>query len=773
MNDNILIQKEADDMTSSISSLLFYDQFNEAIDTCLKSLEGNQNCLIRQFQLGLSLFLAGQEDSAQEVWMESIIQEDAEDIDRNTEALKQFLIEETHRKIKNNKDNQAGQIIAFLIEIDSENLWLYEELGNIFFRNKSYTQAIDTYLKAIFIEPNSFSLFNKIGDSYFSIDDVENAINWYNKALALNSNHVGTLLQIALALKTKGDFNKAKDYLHKAILLEGEIRIPFSLMSEICKEQGELVEASLYEGLHSACNHKYEKAASELSVVLGSKFQSDRVFRTLYECYIRSGKYHEAAETIQQALRIYPNDITLRIKDKFVLPHLYESVDEVKLYREKYINGLTELIKDLAIDGLNMASALKAVSVHVNFYLSYQGYDDSLLQKKYGNFLHSVMQSNFPDWSRTLPIQKIESSRRLRVGYLSYFFQEHTVCKLFKGWIRHANRGRFEIFTYHLGFGNDSFTQEIQNNSDHFYHYPSGFEEICQRILEDKLDILVYPEIGMDSRTMKLAALRLAPVQCMSWGHPVTSGLTTIDYFLSSELMEPEDAQAHYSENLVQLPNLGISYALPSMPKEHLPREYFGVGSDKIVYLSCQSIFKYLPQYDYIFAAIAQQVSNAQFVFISPYSSSLAEQFIQRVGRAFKAIGLNHQDYCIVVPRQDKTGYLSLNLIADVFLDTLAWTGGNTTLEAIACDLPVVTYPGQFMRGRHSYAMLRRMNMTDLIANTELEYIQIASQLGINLSWREKIRVQISQSKSILFEDVDCISTLEQFYVDVCAKRIH
>jgi len=68
---------------------------------------------------------------------------------------------------------------------------------------------------------------------------------------------------------------------------------------------------------------------------------------------------------------------------------------------------------------------------------------------------------------------------------------------------------------------------------------------VVERILADRLHILVYPEIGMHPPTMQIAALRLAPVQCTAWGHPLTSGLPTVDYYLSSELMEPENEQAH------------------------------------------------------------------------------------------------------------------------------------------------------------------------------------------------------------------------------------
>jgi predicted O-linked N-acetylglucosamine transferase (SPINDLY family) len=102
--------------------------------------------------------------------------------------------------------------------------------------------------------------------------------------------------------------------------------------------------------------------------------------------------------------------------------------------------------------------------------------------------------------------------------------------------------------------------------------YPNQMERIAQHILDNQLHILVYLDIGMDPRTTQLAGLRLAPVQCVTWGHPITSGLPTIDYFISSELMEPAEGDNHYSEKLIRLSNLGIAYPKPSLPPQRKTR---------------------------------------------------------------------------------------------------------------------------------------------------------------------------------------------------------
>jgi predicted O-linked N-acetylglucosamine transferase (SPINDLY family) len=277
----------------------------------------------------------------------------------------------------------------------------------------------------------------------------------------------------------------------------------------------------------------------------------------------------------------------------------------------------------------------------------------------------------------------------------------------------------------------------------------------------------VFFDLGLEPKITPIAGLRLAPIQCLAWGHPITSGIPTIDYFLSSDLMEPENAEEHYTEILIRLPNISIYYEKPVLPENPKTRSQFQLKESAIVYLSCQFLSKYLPQYDYIFAAIAQQVPEAQFVFLGAHQSKLiTEQFTQRLDKAFEQFNLNSQDYCVILPRLSQEDYWSLNLASDIFLDTIDWSGGNTTLEAIASGLPVVTIPGEFMRSRHSFAILTMLGVTETIASNEQEYIDIAVRLGLDKPWRDTIINKIKANHNNLYNDITCVRALESFFQD-------
>ena len=108
-------------------------------------------------------------------------------------------------------------------------------------------------------------------------------------------------------------------------------------------------------------------------------------------------------------------------------------------------------------------------------------------------------------------------------------------------------------------------------------------------------------------------------------------------------------------------------------------------------------------------------------------------------------MGLNSEDYCQVFPLKTREDYIAMNFLSDVFLDTITWSGGNTTLEAIACSLPIVTYGGEFMRGLHAYSFLKMLGVTDTIAHSKADYINLAVELGLNAEWRQEIKQKMSE----------------------------
>lgn len=480
-----------------------------------------------------------------------------------------------------------------------------------------------------------------------------------------------------------------------------------------------------------------------------------------------SGRIQEAISSADTAASLLPNDYTFKILKNLLVPIVYETQDEIDFYRQRFTRGLQNLIQQTSLETTEeQMEALSGIGRLTNFYISYQAQNDRELQCQYGNLVHKIMAANYPKWVAPLSMPPLKENNKIRVGYVSAYLHSYSGTLWLTGWLRYCDRQNFEIYCYYTGDESDPITQQFQNYSDVFYHIPHNLEAACEQIIADQRHILVFPEIGMNSQIMQMAGLRLAPVQCVAWGHPVTSGLPTIDYFLSGELMEPDNAQEHYLERLIRLPNIGVSYPKPYIPPLTKTRGDFQLEDDAVIYLCCQAPYKYLPQYDFIFAEIARRVPKAQFVFLR---GGLLKQ---RLSRAFAAAGLKSEDYCVFLTIPERLEYLTLNLLSDVYLDTFTWSGGNTTLEAIACNLPIVTCPGEFMRGRHSYSFLSMIEVTETSAQNEMEYIEIAVKLGLDPEWRRNIVERIQERHDRLYEDKACVAGLEAFYKQVVLESL-
>jgi protein O-GlcNAc transferase len=472
-----------------------------------------------------------------------------------------------------------------------------------------------------------------------------------------------------------------------------------------------------------------------------------------------NGRQDLAVALLEARLTRAPGDLGARLTLAMArLAVVHQSEDEIAERRCAYAEDLarlTQAVDEAAPDAL--AAAASEVGSAKPFILAYQGGDDKALQAAYGRAAARMMAAKSPS-PRLEPAQ----GGRIRVGFATAYFHQHSVSKLFGGWIRQLDRERFEVFGYDLGEAGDAVSATLAAACDHIRKGPAGDEAWARTIAADGLHALIYPEIGMHPLPVQLGCRRLAPVQAMAWGHPVTSGLPEIDYFLSSDLMEPEDGDRRYAERLVRLPNLSIWYE--PLPSEggRLTRADLGLGDDEVVYVCCQSLFKYLPRWDWTFPAIAARVPEARFLFIRDGREAVTQAFRTRLDGAFRTAGLDPARHVVLTPGVPQEAFASLLRAGDLYLDSIGWSGGNTTLEAVACDLPVVTLPTELMRGRHTLAILKMMGVGETIASSPQAYVELAAALA-DPKRRARVAAKVARGKARLYRDEAAVRGFEDF----------
>ena len=236
--------------------------------------------------------------------------------------------------------------------------------------------------------------------------------------------------------------------------------------------------------------------------------------------------------------------------------------------------------------------------------------------------------------------------------------------------------------------------------------------------------------------------------------------------------MEPAAAASHYSERLVLLPGIGTQYPPPAVPVD-ADRARFALPEGKLLLLCPQSLFKVHPDNDSLLASVLAATRDTMLVLFEGRHPALTDRFMRRLESAFAAQGIAIRERTIVLPGLAHPDYLRVNRLCDAMLDTLHWSGGNTSLDALACGLPIVTLPGALMRGRQSAGMLGVIGVTELIAADRDDYLRIAVRLVEDGAWRSAMRSRIALAQSRLFDDPAPIARLQAFLQEVAVADLH
>lgn len=424
------------------------------------------------------------------------------------------------------------------------------------------------------------------------------------------------------------------------------------------------------------------------------------------------------------------------------LPAVVADAGQMAAAREHFQRGLTELEQRWDESYLRRCEASLEQLIWCNFKLAYQGRNDLTPQSRYGDLLQRPLRQWFPDW---LEAPTVHSGSQPRIGLLSSCWRDCTAGHYFGGWIDWLTAAGCEVRLYQLGPSHDAHTRMLARKATRFHFHDGDLASLVQHVRDDRLNLLIYPELGMDARLLPLAGLRLARRQAAAWGHPVTSGLQSIDVFFSCAEMEPEDAASHYRERLLPLPGLGVNYGLPDISAGRSPALPEGPRV-----LLPHSLFKLHPDNDAVIAALAAKRPDIRFLLFRERVTGWNRQLAMRLHIAFSAHGLDSSEHLHWLPMLSRSDYLAVNRNADLMLDALHWSGGNTSLDALASGLPIMTSEGRFMRGRQTAAMLRSLSLDDWIRPAE-RIAEAAAQRLDDPDGLADTRRRIIEGRGLLF----------------------
>ena len=638
------------------------------------------------------------------------------------------------------------------IKIDPNYAQAYNNLGIVLRDLKKPEDAIEAFRQAIERDAKYFRAYNNLGSELQSIGSLEQAADYYRRALDIKPDYLLAMHNLAAVSYLLARYPDADLWFRKTLSLKPDH-----------------ISSSLAYGRMLVEQYRLDDAESCLQKAVQLAPRNVAAINLLADAMALEGKTEQALAAYRRAIEIDQLNLKSAIGAALTLPQVYRDSAHVDEARGHFVSGLDALASKLEIYGQNPAKRILDEIQWNNFNLAYQGRDDRELQKKYSAFIEALLMRAAPHYMKPLAKRDV-SGRKPKIGFLSGFFYTCTAGMYFSSWLTKLDKSRFEIFVYYTHTASDNLTRAVADAADHFKQITKLPLDTADEVWADELDILIYPEIGMNSKTCILSTMRLAPVQCAGWGHPVTTGHANIDYYFSSALMEPDHAQNHYSEKLLLLPGIGTCYPQTDLPVPASKAD-FSLPEGKTLYLCPQALFKIHPDNDELFLKILEGDADGVLVFFSGQHDASTGAYIGRLSRLFEARGMDKAGRVKILPKVDHDNYLRVNMLCDVMLDTLYWSGGNTSLDALACGLPIVTLPGQFMRGRQSYGMLTAMGISELVARDENDFVRIALLLGKDPVYRKEISLRIREANGKIFGDEAPIEVLENYFIEFASPR--
>ena len=510
-----------------------------------------------------------------------------------------------------------------------------------------------------------------------------------------------------------------------------------------------------------AFQSRFLDAAECFRTVAGLQRDNLRARRALGAALWRGGRLKEGIDTYREAA----SGPMARLRLAMMSCATQSSPDEIAAVRGELHAAMAEVeaASPLAGDG--------EAEVDVTcFYSAYHGDNERDTLGRLGRTLAGA----FPALNFVAPHCRPSALRerrdRPRIGVVSPFLGEHSVTRYLGAMLAGTDPERFELWVFTRPSLQGDVVSELRQRAGRFVELQPSLSAMRSEIAEARLDVLIHVDVGMLPLTYLLAFSRLAPVQATTFGHPVTSGVPTIDWYLSHADVEGDDAAAHYSERLYLMPSGGTFCCFPQPAPVHtvLDREALGVPTDAHLFLCPQNLLKIHPDFDPMLRELLERDRNALVAFVCD-----KEDWRPRLeARQRSSLGAL-ADRIIYLPYQStRDGYFSLYRLSDAILDPPHFSGGVTSFEAFAMDAPVVTLPGRFFRGRQTYALYRRMAIDDCIARDPGHYVDIALRLAEDQPFRSEVRGRIAARKQLIFDDEAVIERWNEALAHLSAEAM-
>lgn len=524
------------------------------------------------------------------------------------------------------------------------------------------------------------------------------------KAALLLPNDIEVHNNLGIALEATGEFDAAIASCQRAVKINPKYAEAYNTLGNILNSLGQLDDATASYRQALAINPDYAVVHRNLGIALKNLGQLDGAMTHFHRALELEPDYAEAYSNLGSALK----DIG-RLDDAIAC---FRRALELK---PDYPDAHSNLLFAMDLSPLaDMAGLLR--------------------ERQEWDAAHAA-----PLWQEPRHSNSPDPDRRLRIGYISADFREHSAPRAFGGMLTRYDRAQFDIFAY------SNFKGKADKFTDLFRQSVTGWRSIiglsddtvAEMIREDEIDILVDLSGHSAGNRLLVFARKPAPVQITAWGYATGTGMRAMDVFFTDQVMVPAQEKQYFAEEIRYLPSVvGSFFTEPFPDVNELPALRDGV----VTFGSFNRLAKVSAEAYRAWAEVLLAVPGSRLLLKTAEleDASIREQI---TGHFTKA-GVR-AERVIMQGRTSWYEHMQTFNQVDLALDPFPHGGGLTTLEGLMMGIPVLTLRWPTTAGRLSASIVTTMGLPDWIAATQEEYVELAIRKAANLQSLAALRQQL------------------------------
>lgn len=656
--------------------------------------------------------------------------------------------------------DEAIREYQYILDTAPNHAEALNNLGLVYLDLNQLDLAIHHFERAILVWPDFANAHNNLGVALKRLGKTRGAIKQYRHALEIMPNYAQALNNLGDALFTLGQLDEAIDCFVVSLKLAPQYWEAHNNYGNALKAQGKYADAI-------KC---FEKALS---------FQPNYVdaHLNLSSTLLELGELEKAANHCRQAIAITPdkaeahNNLGIALKKQGLFPEAqkcFEKALEMNPgYREAY-GSLATLYRDQGnIEGAVQCyrDALKALPdnhiLHSDLLFTQDllaGTDTASLQaeRKAWNVQHAQQLLRPHTFKNTR-----DSSRRLRIGYMSADFRAHSASYVFSAMLLRFNPDLFEVYAYSNTESEDSFTETIKQHVSAWRRIVELDDNAVSEIIrEDAIDILVDLSGHSGGNRLLVFARKPAPIQITAWGYIGGTGMSAMDYFFADPVVVPPSEKIYFAESVYYLPSVIPGYFPVQFPDI---TESPAIASKQITFGAFNRLAKVSEATFHTWIEILQRIPHSRILFKTAELDNPVLK--QRVLSHFSNAGID-TNRILIQGKSSWYEHMSAFRMADIALDSFPHNGGVTTLESLMMGLPMLTLRGKTVHGRVSASILTTLGLSDWVANSEAEYISLAiakaNDVNALADLRNNLRTVVNES--VIGSTTDYVNAVEVAY---------